>query len=53
MPTETEELKRALRRDIRQRRLTRTAEQRDAAAADFTRNLIALTTQQQARVVAC
>lgn len=53
MSTETGEAKRALRRNIRQLRSVRTAEERAAAAIGLTRNLIELTTEHRARVVSC
>lgn len=53
MSTEAEGVKRELRRELRQRRRDRPAEERETAASGITRNLIALTAEHDARVVAC
>ena len=53
MLSQTSNVKRALRAELRERRRNRTSTERDAATDAFTRNLITLTEQRQAKLVAC
>jgi 5-formyltetrahydrofolate cyclo-ligase len=53
MLSQTSNIKRALRAELRERRRNRTSTERDAATDAFTANLIALTQQSGARLVAC
>ncbi|RFA19286.1 5-formyltetrahydrofolate cyclo-ligase [Subtercola boreus] len=53
MLSQTSNIKRALRAELRERRRNRTSTERDRATEAFTANLIALTQRSGASVVAC
>ena len=53
MLSETSNIKRALRAELRERRRILTSTEREEATTGFTANLIALTRQHKATVVAC
>ncbi|RFA11422.1 5-formyltetrahydrofolate cyclo-ligase [Subtercola boreus] len=53
MLSQTSNVKRALRAELRERRRNRTSTERGAATDAFTQNLMALTTEHGAKLVAC